>query len=140
MRDLQPVWWKNFLKKSSIKHDFVRFGSIFDPAVILSCEMKLLQKWFKSFLNQFMISKILSPNQCDSILLEFTSSIDNKLKKYRAKVKKSLMKTTIDWMIFVLTKFLPKIMLIFHLLSKLFLPLAMTRHSQSNNLASTTQY
>ena len=34
-----------------------------------------------------MISKILSSNQCDSIPLEFTSSIDNKLKKYRAKVK-----------------------------------------------------
>ena len=87
MRDLQPVWWKNVLKKSPIKHDFVRFGSIFDPAVILSCEMKLLQKWFKSLLNQFMISKILSPNQCDSILLEFRSSVDNKLKKYRAQFK-----------------------------------------------------
>ena len=35
---------KKLLKKSPIKQDFVRFGSIFDPAVILSCEMKLLQK------------------------------------------------------------------------------------------------
>ena len=41
------------------------------------------------------------------------------------------MKTVIDCVIFVLTKFLPIIMQIFHLLSKLFLPLATTRHSQS---------
>ena len=34
-----------------------------------------------------MISKILSPNQCDSVTLEFTSFIDNELKKYRAKVE-----------------------------------------------------
>ena len=34
-----------------------------------------------------MVYKILSPNQCDSITLEFTSFIDNKLKKHRAKVQ-----------------------------------------------------
>ena len=34
-----------------------------------------------------MIYKILSPNQPDSIALEFTSFIDNELKKYRAKVQ-----------------------------------------------------
>ena len=34
-----------------------------------------------------MIYKILSPNQCDSIMLEFTSFIDNESKKYRAKVQ-----------------------------------------------------
>ena len=29
----------------------------------------------------------MSPNQCDSVMLEFTSFIYNKLKKYRAKVE-----------------------------------------------------
>ena len=34
-----------------------------------------------------MISKILSPNQYDSVTLEFTSFIDTDLKKYRGKVE-----------------------------------------------------
>ena len=34
-----------------------------------------------------MISKILSPNQCDSVMLEFTGFIDNEFKIYRAKVE-----------------------------------------------------
>ena len=54
---------------------------------ILSCEKKVLQKRFKSFLNQYMISKIFSPNQCNSTMLEFTSFINNELKKYRARVE-----------------------------------------------------
>ena len=51
---------KKLFEKSPIKCDFVRFY-----------ETKVLQKRFKSFLNQFMVSKILSPNQCDSVMLEF---------------------------------------------------------------------
>ena len=43
-------------------------------------------------------------------------------------------------MIFILTKFFPIIMTIFHFLSKLFLPLAIVKHPQNDNLASTTQY
>ena len=78
---------KKLFEKSPIKCDFVRFCSIFDPAVISSCKAKVLQKRFKSLLNQFMISKILSPNQYDSVTLEFTSFIDIDLKKYRAKVE-----------------------------------------------------
>ena len=35
---------KKLFEKSPIKRDFVRFGSIFDPAVILSCKTKVLQK------------------------------------------------------------------------------------------------
>ena len=34
---------KKLFEKIPIKRDFVRFGSIFDPAVILSCETKVLQ-------------------------------------------------------------------------------------------------
>ena len=77
---------KKLYEKSPIKRDFVRFSSIFNPAVILSCETKVLEKRFKSLLNQFLIYKILSPNQCYSITLEFTSFIDNELKKYKGKV------------------------------------------------------
>ena len=78
---------KKLFEKLPIKCDFARFCSICDPAVILSCEAEVLQKRFKSLLNQFMISIILSPNQCDSITLEFTSFIGNELQKYRAKVE-----------------------------------------------------
>ena len=60
---------KKLFEKSFIKCDFVRFNFIFDPTVILSCETKVLQKRFKSPLDQFMISKILSPNHCDSVML-----------------------------------------------------------------------
>ena len=34
-----------------------------------------------------MMSKILSPNQCNFITLEFTSFIGNELKRYRAKLE-----------------------------------------------------
>ena len=78
---------KKLFEKSPIKCDFVRFCSIFDPDVILWCEAKVLQTRLKSLLNQFMISKILSPNQYDSVTLEFTSFIDIDLKKHRAKVE-----------------------------------------------------
>ena len=74
-------------EKIPIKCDFVRVCSIFDRAVILSCEAKVLQKRFKSLLNQFMISKILSSNQYYSVTVKFTSFIDIDLKKYRAKVE-----------------------------------------------------
>ena len=51
---------KKLFEESLVKCDIVRFCSIFDPAVILSCEAKVLQKRFKSLLNQFMISDTLS--------------------------------------------------------------------------------
>ena len=78
---------KKLFEISPIKCGFVKFCLIFDPAVILSCETKVLQKRFKSLLSQYMISRIFSPNHCDSVMLEFTSFIDNELKKYRAKVE-----------------------------------------------------
>ena len=40
---------KKLFEKRPIKCDFVRFCSIFDPAVILSCETKVLLKRFKSY-------------------------------------------------------------------------------------------
>ena len=49
--------------------------------------MKVLQKRFKSLFNHFTTLKILSLNQCDSVMLEFTSFIENELKKCRAKIE-----------------------------------------------------
>ena len=130
---------KKLFEKSPIKCDFVRFCSIFDPAVISSCKAKVLQKRFKSLLNQFMISKILSPNQRDSILLEFTSSIDNKLKKYRAKVKE--FDENHDWLDdFCFNQVFAKNYTDLPFVVKVVLTLSHDQHSQSNNLASTTQY
>lgn len=79
---------QKLFERSPIKSDFVRFCSIFDPAVILSCEKKVLQKRFKLLLNQFMSFSILSPAQCDSAVLEFNSFLDNELKKHRDNFEK----------------------------------------------------
>ena len=80
-----------------------------------------------------MTSKILPPRQCDSVILEFISFIDNEFNNYRAKAEEfDENQDQLDGLILV--KFLLIILLIFHLLSKLFLPLDTAKHPQRNNL------
>ena len=107
--------------------DFVRF-------LILLSFYHVKRKYCRNDLNHFWIN-LWCPkffHQINAIPSRWSLRVLLTMNYSSIKLNfKSSMKTVIDWMIFVLTKFLPIIMLIFHLLSKLFLPLATTRHSQS---------
>ena len=74
---------KNIFDRSPYTCEFVRYCADLNPVVVVSCKQKSFQKHFKLLFNELMKLNILSPSQCDAVVMDFTSFYSNEFKKFR---------------------------------------------------------